>query len=325
MTTKNSSAAPAKRVEDKRPGFFMDLLRRLILEKPLGTFGLGVIIIFFAAGIFSKFIMPFGYQQIHLLERLQGPSAKYLLGTDELGRDELSRLIYGARISMEVGLGATFLNVLVSILIGATSGFLGGKTDMIVQRFVDVWMSIPGFVILLTVMTILPRNLIVMILVLGITGGIGGARLVRSAVIAIKSNIYISASDAIGYSPMRILLVHIIPNIMPTLIIMFTLGIGGNILAEAGLSFLGFGLPPGIPSWGVLINSSQAYLQTDPQLALWPGLALSLSVYGINMFGDSIRDLLDPRLRGGVGRYSLSDKKLNQLKQSLAGKVVKTN
>jgi peptide/nickel transport system permease protein len=325
MTTKNSSAAPAKRVEDKRPGFFMDLLRRLILEKPLGTFGLGVIIIFFAAGIFSKFIMPFGYQQIHLLERLQGPSAKYLLGTDELGRDELSRLIYGARISMEVGLGATFLNVLVSILIGATSGFLGGKTDMIVQRFVDVWMSIPGFVILLTVMTILPRNLIVMILVLGITGGIGGARLVRSAVIAIKSNIYISASDAIGCSPMRILLVHIIPNIMPTLIIMFTLGIGGNILAEAGLSFLGFGLPPGIPSWGVLINSSQAYLQTDPQLALWPGLALSLSVYGINMFGDSIRDLLDPRLRGGVGRYSLSDKKLNQLKQSLAGKAVKTN
>ena len=318
MTTKNSSAAPAKRVEDKRPGFFMDLLRRLILEKPLGTFGLGVIIIFFAAGIFSKFIMPFGYQQIHLLERLQGPSAKYLLGTDELGRDELSRLIYGARISMEVGLGATFLNVLVSILIGATSGFLGGKTDMIVQRFVDVWMSIPGFVILLTVMTILPRNLIVMILVLGITGGIGGARLVRSAVIAIKSNIYISASDAIGCSPMRILLVHIIPNIMPTLIIMFTLGIGGNILAEAGLSFLGFGLPPGIPSWGVLINSSQAYLQTDPQLALWPGLALSLSVFGMNMFGDSIRDLLDPRLRGGVGRYSLSDKKLKQLKASLA-------
>src|SRR5208283_1545270 len=321
MTTKNSSAAPAKRVEDKRPGFFMDLLRRLILEKPLGTFGLGVIIIFFAAGIFSKFIMPFGYQQIHLLERLQGPSAKYLLGTDELGRDELSRLIYGARISMEVGLGATFLNVLVSILIGATSGFLGGKTDMIVQRFVDVWMSIPGFVILLTVMTILPRNLIVMILVLGITGGIGGARLVRSAVIAIKSNIYISASDAIGCSPMRILLVHIIPNIMPTLIIMFTLGIGGNILAEAGLSFLGFGLPPGIPSWGVLINSSQAYLQTDPQLALWPGLALSLSVYGINMFGDSIRDLLDPRLRGGVGRYSLSDKKLQQLKENLSAKA----
>jgi peptide/nickel transport system permease protein len=186
-------------------------------------------------------------------------------------------------------------------------------------------MSIPGFVILLTVMTILPRNLIVMIMVLGITGGIGGARLVRSAVIAIKSNTYISASDAIGCSPARVLLVHIIPNIMPTLIIMFTLGIGGNILAEAGLSFLGFGLPPGIPSWGVLINSSQAYLQTDPQLALWPGLALSVSVYGINMFGDSIRDLLDPRLRGGVGRYSLSDKKLNQLKQNLSGKAAKTS
>ena len=322
MTTNNSSAAPAKRVENKRQGFFMDLLRRLILEKPLGTFGLGIIIIFFVGGIFSKFIMPFGMGQIHLLERMQTPGSKYLLGTDELGRDELSRLIYGARISMEVGLGATLLNVLVSILIGATSGFLGGKTDMIVQRFVDVWMSIPGFVILLTIMTILPRNLIVMIMVLGITGGIGGARLVRSAVISIKSNTYISASDAIGCSPVRTLLVHIIPNIMPTLIIMFTLGIGGNILAEAGLSFLGFGLPPGIPSWGVLINSSQAYLQTDPQLALWPGLALSVSVYGINMFGDSIRDLLDPRLRGGVGRYSLSDKKLKRLKETLFEKKI---
>ena len=321
MTTKNGNGAPVKRVE-KRHGFFFDLLKRLVLEKPLGTFGLGIIIIFFAGGIFSKFIMPFGMGQIHLLERLQNPSSKYLLGTDELGRDELSRLIYGARISMEVGLGATALGTVVSILIGATSGFLGGKVDMIVQRFVDVYMSIPNFVILLTIMTILPRNLIVMIMVLGIGGGIWGTRLIRSAVIAIKSYTYVSASEAIGSSPVRTLLVHIIPNIMPTLIITFTLGIGQNILAEAGLSFLGFGLPPGIPSWGVLINSSQAYLQTDPQLALWPGVALSLSVFGMNMFGDSIRDLLDPRLRGGVGRYSLSDKKLQQLKESLSAKAV---
>jgi ABC-type dipeptide/oligopeptide/nickel transport systems, permease components len=321
MTTKNGNAAPVKRVENKRPGLFFDLLRRLVLEKPMGTFGLGLIIVFFTMGIFSKFIMPFSWSQIHLLERLQVPSGRYFLGTDELGRDELSRLIYGASISMQIGIGATLLNTVVSILIGATSGFLGGKTDMIVQRFVDVWMSIPGFVILLTVMTILPRSLLTMIMVLGITGGIGGARLVRSAVIAIKSNTYISASDAIACSTVRILLVHIIPNIMPTLIIMFTLGIGGNILAEAGLSFLGFGLPPGVPSWGVLINSSQAYLQTDPQLALWPGLALSLAVFGMNMFGDSIRDLLDPRLRGGVGRYALSDKKLNELKENLAGKA----
>jgi len=219
-------------------------------------------------GIFSKFIMPFSWSQIHLLERLQGPTGKYFLGTDELGRDELSRLIYGARISMEVGLGATLLSTLVSIIIGATSGFLGGKTDMVVQRFVDVYMSIPYFVILLTLMTILPRSLITILLVLGIGGGIAGARLVRSAVIGIKSNMYVSASEAVGSSPLRTLLVHILPNIMPTLIITFTLGIGGAILAEAGLSFLGFGLPPGVPSWGVLINSSQAYLQTDPQFGV---------------------------------------------------------
>ena len=321
MTTKNGNAAPVKRVVNKRPGFFFDLLRRLVLEKPLGTFGLGLIIVFFTMGIFSKFIMPFSWSQIHLLERLQGPTGKYFLGTDELGRDELSRLIYGARISMEVGIGATLLSTFVSIIIGATSGFLGGKTDMVVQRFVDVYMSIPYFVILLTLMTILPRSLVTILLVLGIGGGIAGARLVRSAVIGIKSNMYVSASEAVGSSPLRTLLVHILPNIMPTLIITFTLGIGGAILAEAGLSFLGFGLPPGVPSWGVLINSSQAYLQTDPQLALWPGLALSLAVFGMNMFGDSIRDLLDPRLRGGVGRYALSEKKLKELKESLAGKV----
>jgi peptide/nickel transport system permease protein len=315
MTTKNSSSVPPKRVETKRPGFFMDLLRRLILEKPLGTFGLGLITVFFAAGIFSRFIMPFAWSQINLLQTFTGPSPHFFLGTDELGRDELSRLIYGARISMEVGLGATLLNTVVSVLIGATSGFLGGKTDMIVQRFVDVYVSIPSFVILLTIMTILKPSLLTIVLVLGISGGIWGARLIRSAVIAIKSNTYVSASDAIGCSPVRTLLVHIIPNIMPTLIITFTLGIGGNILAEAGLSFLGFGLPPGVPSWGVLINDAQKYLQQDPQLTFWPGLALSLSVFGMNMFGDSIRDLLDPRLRGGVGRYSLKPKKLQQLRK----------
>jgi len=222
---------------------------------------------------------------------------------------------------MQIGIGATLLNTVVSILIGATSGFLGGKTDMIVQRFVDVWMSIPGFVILLTVMTILPRSLLTMIMVLGITGGIGGARLVRSAVIAIKSNTYISASDAIGCSPVRILLVHIIPNIMPTLIIMFTLGIGGNILAEAGLSFLGFGLPPGVPSWGVLINSSQAYLQTDPQLALWPGLALRWQSRYEHVWRQH-QGPSRPALERRVGRYALSDKKLNELKEILREKLL---
>ena len=324
MTTNTETAPPVKQVEKRRHGGFYDFMRRLIREKPLATFGLAIIIILFFVGIFAPLLAPYGMNDIHLLDRLQPPSAKYLLGADQLGRDELSRLIYGARISMIIGLCATALSTLLSVLIGATSAFIGGTLDMLVQRFVDVWMSIPSFLILMTIMSMINNStgsVWPIIWVLGVTTGIGGSRFMRSAVIAIKSNLYVSATDAIGCGPVRTMIRHILPNIMAPIIISFTIGVGGAILAEASLSFLGLGVPPNVPSWGSMISlEGQQYFLTAPELALWPGFALSIVVYGINMFGDGLRDLLDPRLRGGVGRYTLDKKKLAKIKGDLVNR-----
>ena len=306
MTNDNKNVAGGRPAEEKQHSFVFDLFKRMVVEKPLGAFGLVVIIVFLAIGIFAKYLIPFSIIQINLHMINQPSSSTHLMGTDFLGRDVLSQFIYGARSSMEVGLGAAALAIVISVLIGAPTAFIGGKTDMIVQRFIDVWLSVPAFIVLLIMMTLLPRSIFIMIMVLGTTAGIGGARLIRSAVIVIKPNTYISASEAIGSSRLQSLLRHIVPNIMPMIIVAFTLGVGQAIMSEAALDWLGFGLPVNIPSWGTMYPWP------------WAPLAISLTIFGINMFGDSLRDLLDPRLRGGVGRYTLKPKKLQQLRKYFA-------
>ena len=237
-------------------------------------------------------------------DMLQGPSAQYLLGTDHIGRDLFSRLIHGARLSLIVGLAATTLNVVVAVLIGGISGFLGGKLDLAVQRFVDAWMSFPGLLLLLTIMSIVGRGVLQIIVVLGVVGGISASRIVRSAVIGIKENVYFQAAQAIGCTQGRIFIQHVLPNIVAPVLIIFSINIGGVIISEASLSFLGFGLPLKVPSWGGLLSrEGRQYMEIAPHLALWPGLCLTIVVYSFNMFGDAMRDLLDPRLRGGEGSY----------------------
>jgi peptide/nickel transport system permease protein len=219
---------------------------------------------------------------------------------------------------MIIGLGATALSEGLATIIGIVSGYIGGKLDLIVQRFVDAWMSIPGFILLMTVMSIVGNGMFQLIMIIGIQGAIGHSRVIRSAVIGIKSNMYVSAADAIGVGPIRTMIRHILPNVMAVIIIGFTIGMGGAIMYEASLSFLGFGVPPGVPSWGgMLSNEGRRYMEVAPYLALWPGAALTLVVYGINMFGDALRDILDPRLRGGIGRYSLKKKSVKKLKANL--------
>ena len=197
--------------------------------------------------------------------------------------------------------------MLVAALIGGTAGFVGGKFDLVVQRFVDAWMSIPGLLLLLTIMSLAGRGLLQIILVLGISSGVTNSRVVRGAVIAIKENDYFRAARAVGSPLAHTLLRHVLPNVMPPIIIVFSITIGAIIVAEASLSFLGFGLPPEVPSWGgMLSREGRQYMTIAPRLAIWPGLCLTIVVYGINMFGDAVRDLLDPRLRGGGGRYGTS-------------------
>ena len=254
--------------------------------------------------IFADSLAPYRYEEIHLRDRLQGPTAAYLLGTDHVGRDLLSRLIHGARLSLTVGLAATVLTVVVAVLIGGTTGFIGGRVDLVTQRFVDAWMAFPGLLLLLTIMSIAGRGMLQIIVVLGVSGGIPASRVVRGAVLAVKENAYFQAAQAIGSSRRRSLLRHVLPNIAAPIIIIFSINVGGVIMSEAALSFLGFGLPPDIPSWGgMLSREGRQYMEMAPHLGLWPGLCLTVVVYSLNMFGDAVRDLLDPRLRGRLGRY----------------------
>ena len=280
-----------------------DFFVRLVREKPLGAASGIVILLLILVSIFADVLAPYPMDEQHLVDRLQAPSAKYLLGTDQLGRDFLSRLIFAARLSLGVGLAATTVNVVVAFLVGGTSGFLGGKFDLVMQRFVDAWMAFPGLLILLTVMSITGPGLPQIILVLGISGGIAGSRVLRSAVIGVKEGIYFQAAEAAGSTRWSTLIRHVLPNIAAPVIVIFSINVGGVIMAEASLSFLGFGLPAQIPSWGgMLSRDGRTHMEVAPWLALWPGLCLTVVVYVLNMFGDALRDLLDPRLRGSGAR-----------------------
>ena len=299
--------------EPKRHHLPADFFIRLVREKPMGVVSGVVVLIFLLCGVFSNVLAPYEMSEIHVRDMLSGPSAKYLLGADHLGRDILSQLIYGARISLIVGLGATAIGVVVAIIIGAPSGFLGGKYDIIVQRFVDAWMCFPGLIILLIIMSMVGRGMVQLILILGIFEGIGGSRLIRSAVMAIKENAYFLAAETIGSTAAITMRRHIIPNIMPVVLIIFSVSVGAVILGEAGLSFLGFGLPPDAPSWGGMLSmEGRKYMEIQPMLAIYPGLCLAAVIFSLNMFGDAVRDLLDPRLRGGMGRFGVARKKMKE-------------
>jgi peptide/nickel transport system permease protein len=291
-------------LEYKRRSLLFDAFIRLLKEKPLGVIGAVIVIGMLFVGIFANYLAPTGYNEMRLASRLDAPSKENLLGADHLGRDLLSRIIYGARISMYVSLGVSSLSILIATMIGTVSGFLGGRVDIVIQRFVDGWMCIPGLFLILTIMAVVGPGLLQVIFVLGVLSGVGGSRVIRSAVIAVKENQYVYASRAVGARTGTIIFRHILPNVMGPVIISFTVTMGGAIIAEASISFLGFGIPPPAPSWGgMLSEGGRRYMLQAPWMALWPGLALSLVVYGINMLGDALRDILDPRLRGRLGRY----------------------
>ncbi len=287
-------------VERKRRHALRDFFVRLAREKPLGILGGIIILVLLIVGIFSNVIAPAELDEINILDRFAPASAKHLLGADQVGRDILSRLIYGARISMIVGLAGTSVTIVVASIIGVPSGYLGGKFDILIQRFVDAWLSFPSLLILLTVMSIVGQGMLQIISVLGIMSGIYSSRIIRGAVIGIKDNDYFLAAEAIGSPPVGTVIRHIVPNITAPMIIIFSINMGGIILDEASLSFLGFGLPVEVPSWGGMLSSEgRRFMETKPELALYPGLCLAVVIFGVNMFGDAVRDLLDPRLRGG--------------------------
>jgi len=296
--------------EKKRYSKAVEIIIRFVKEKPLGTVGAAITLLLLIVAIFANLIAPYGVNANNMGNVLAPPSIHFWLGTDNLGRDLLSRVIFGARISVIVGLAATSLGTVISTVIGVVCGYFGGMLDLIVQRFVDAVMCIPMLMLVMLVMSILSPGMWQLILVLGISGGINTSRVVRSAVIGIKENVYLQAAEAIGCSNTRILTKHILPNIIAPIIVGFTTYLPGVILTEASLSFLGYGIPPPAPSWGGMLSATGLeYMYLSPWMVLWPGIALTLTVYGVNIFGDALRDILDPRLRGGIGRYGVKAKK----------------
>jgi peptide/nickel transport system permease protein len=286
---------PAPAAKPRKNGFFARLLR----DKPLGTFGGIVLLLFVVVGVFAPWIAPYDFNEIAPLDRMQGPSWAHWFGTDNLGRDVLSRCIYGAQLSVIIGCSAAALATLISAVIGIVSGYFGGKVDMAVQRFVDAWMSFPDLIVLIVVVSVLGPGMPQIIFTLGLLLGIGGSRIVRSAVVSVREHMYVHAAQSIGAGTLRILWKHVLPNVMAPIIVLFTTRVGSVILAESGLSFLGLGVPPPAPTWGSMLSGSgRTYMFQGPWLALAPGLCLTVVVYATNVFGDALRDLLDPRMRG---------------------------
>jgi peptide/nickel transport system permease protein len=277
----------------------LSFIARLFRDKPLGAFGFVICVIFLFCGIFADWLAPYGYNQISPINRLKPPSEKFWLGTDNLGRDMLSRCLYGAQLSVIIGLSAAALATVVSIFIGIVSGYLGGKFDMVMQRFVDAWMSFPDLIILIVVVSVVGPGMGPVIVLLGLLYGIGGSRIIRGAVLSVRENAYVHAAQSTGATMPRILWKHILPNVMAPVIVLFTTRVGAVILAESGLAFLGLGVPPPAPTWGgMLSGSGRSFMYLAPWLALAPGLCITIVVYAINVFGDALRDLLDPRMRG---------------------------
>lgn len=273
---------------------------RLIKEKPLGACGGAIVLGLLFCALSAPWIAPYPYDQTNVRQRLKPPGTQFYLGTDNLGRDIFSRLVYGARVSITVGFGAVTLSICLATTVGVVSGYFGGRIDVLAQRVVDAWMAFPLVVFLLSAMAVLSPGLVNIILVLGIIPAANSSRVIRSATLAAKENQYIEAARAVGASHTRIILRYILPNVLAPIIIIATIGLGFTILAEATLSFLGMGVPPPYPSWGEMLSGSgRSYMQKAPWMAIWPGVAISLAVFGFNMLGDALRDLLDPRLRGG--------------------------
>lgn len=288
------AAIPAK--PPKRKHFLL----RLWQEKKLGAFGALVLLLFLFCALFADLISPFGSNEIAPLDRMQAPGAAHWFGTDNLGRDLLSRCIYGAQLSVIIGLSAATLATVISALIGIVSGYFGGKVDLAIQRVVDAWMIFPELVVLIVVVSVVGTGMVPIIATISLTLGISGSRIVRSAVISVREHMYVHAAQSIGASSLRILWRHVLPNVLPPIIVLFTTRVGTAILVESGLSFLGLGVPPPAPTWGSMLSGSgRTYMFQGPWLALAPGLCLTAMVYATNVFGDALRDLLDPRMRGG--------------------------
>ncbi|MEZ4503285.1 MAG: ABC transporter permease [Dehalococcoidia bacterium] len=280
---------------------WLDYARSFARHKPLGAFGAVVLVLLVLMAVFAEFVAPFGSLETNQSIALEGPSFTHIAGTDQFGRDVFSRIVFGARTSLYVGVSVTLAAMLPALALGIVSAYFGGWVDYLLQRLVDTIQSVPYLILLIAIMVILGPSLLNVILALSFRRAIVESRIMRGATLSILNETYIDAAHAIGARDLRIMARHVLPNIMPTVIVIASIGFGGVILAEASLSFLGYGVPPPTPSWGgMLASDGRAYMFAAPWMLIAPTIALGVVVFGVNMFGDALRDVLDPRLRGST-------------------------
>jgi peptide/nickel transport system permease protein len=277
----------------------LDGLRRFAVRRPVGAFSLALILLLIFLAVFAPVVSPYDPLVQHPDAVMEAPNTQFLLGTDYFGRDILSRVIYGARISLSVGIAAVGLGLVVGVAIGMVSAYAGGTFDLLVQRLMDAALAFPGLIFALAIVAALGPGMINVILAIGFTAIPRNNRIVRGSVLSEKNNLYVIAANAAGCGRWRIMWRHILPNVAAPIIIIAATELGAAILLEASLSFLGVGVPPPAPSWGSMLSGEyRTYMLAAPWMAFFPGVAISLAVLGWNLLGDALRDAWDPRLRG---------------------------
>jgi peptide/nickel transport system permease protein len=271
-------------------------------RQPLAVIGLVLLATFILCAVFAPLLAPHDPNQLNLNDRMASPAAGHLFGTDELGRDILSRILFGARISLIVAVSVVGLSLAAGLLFGAISGFYGGIPDIILNVYVsNAFLALPGILVAIAFVAFLGPGLVNLILALSLSGWVGYARLVRAQVMAVREREFVEAARALGASDLRILVRHILPNILQPLIVQAAVGMAGAVLAEATLSFLGLGIPAPAASWGSMLNDARSHLFDSPHMVVFPALAVMLAVLSFNFIGDALRDVLDPRTRLTTG------------------------
>jgi peptide/nickel transport system permease protein len=271
---------------------------RYFKKNKLAVGGLAVIVITFLIAGFASFMAPHDPGETDVSLKLQPPSFQHVLGTDQLGRDVFSRMLYGSRISLSVGFVAVAISILIGILVGALAGYYGGWVDSLLMRFVDIMICFPSFFLILTVVALLGPSLLKVMFVIGITSWMGTSRFVRAEFLSLRERDFVQAAQALGVRDLRIIFRHILPNALAPVFVTATLDVATAILVEAGLSFLGFGAQPPAPSWGNILTEGRTYIFDAWWLTIFPGLAILITVLSFNLLGEGLRDALDPRLRG---------------------------
>ena len=294
MVTVNPVAAADEFEEKSWSSQLIDMIRR----QPLASAGGLVVLIMIFATIFADFLSPYDPEAASWVNQLTPPSAEFWLGTDAFGRDILTRIIYGARTALFVGFTAAFVGATGGLILGVASAYFGGRFDIICQRLVDIVMAFPLIVLALAVVATLGAGTVNVIIAITIPFIPQCARVVRSSALAIREIPYVDAARALGYSHMRIIMKHMIPNVMAPYLIMLTTFVGQAILLEASLSYLGMGVQEPTPAWGLMLQGgAEEFAESAPWVPIFPGLAITIAVFGFNLFGDGLRDVLDPRLR----------------------------